>query len=192
MATCLTSFGGFMFRIPFRLSLLTAIIALGACAESPSAPFDQNASSPTLVRVVPANATTGVDPMKPVTITFSHPMMTGMEMLVVLHEGTTTGPQVAGTSRWSVNRTELTFTPGTALKSKTTYMLHLSPSLRGTNGQMINMAGGVTMGGQFVTAGMMGSFSGGMMNGQWGSGMTGAGWQASNGTFGMYFTFTTA
>lgn len=181
-----------MFFIPFRLSLLTAIIALGACAENSSGPVDQNANALTLVRVVPSSATTGVDLMKPVTVTFSHPMMTGMEMLVVLHEGSTTGPQVVGSSRWSSDRTEMTFTPSAALKSKTLYMLHLSPSLQGTSGQKINMAGGVMMGGQFVTAGMMGSFAGGMMNGQWGSGMTGAGWQASNGTFGMYFTFTTA
>jgi hypothetical protein len=37
---------------------------------------------------------------------------------------------------------------------------------------------------------MMGSTS--MMNGQWGPGMMGNGWQAANGTFGMIFTFTTA
>lgn len=73
---------------------------------------------------------------------------------------------------------------------RTTYILHLSPSLQGANGQMINMTAGGMMGGQFVTGGMMGS--GGMMNGQWGPGMTRAGWQASNGTFGMFFTFTTA
>lgn len=36
----------------------------------------------------------------------------------------------------------------------------------------------------------MGSTS--MMNGQWGPGMMGTGWQAANGTFGMIFTFTTA
>ncbi len=81
-----------------------------------------------MLRIVPASASTGVDPTKPVTITFSYPMMTGMEMLVVLHEGTVTGPQVAGS----------------------------------------------------------------MMNGQWGPGMMGTGWRASDGTFGMFFTFTTA
>lgn len=144
------------------------------------------------MRVVPASATTGVDPTNPVTITFSHPMMTGMEMLVVQHEGTVTGPQVAGTSRWSADRTVLTFTPSAALKAQTIYILHFSPSLQGANGQMIDMGAGMTIGGQYVSGGMMGSAAGGMMNGQWGPGMMGTGWQASDGTFGMFFTFRTA
>lgn len=181
-----------MSRISLALGLLSATLALSTCVKSPSAPADPNAIPPTVLRILPASATTGVDPTNPVTITFSHPMLTGMEMLVVLHEGTVTGPQVAGTSRWSADRTVLTFAPGVPLKAKTIYVLHVSPSLRAANGQMINMAAGMTIGGQYVSGGMMGSTAGAMMNGQWGPGMMGAGWRASDGTFGMFFTFTTA
>jgi len=181
-----------MSRIPLSLGLLAAALALGACTTSLTAPVDPTAIRPTVLSIVPASATTGVDPTKPVTISFSHPMLTGMEMLVVLHEGTVTGPQVAGTSGWSADRTVLTFTPSAALKAKTLYILHFSPSLQGANGQMINMAAGMAIGGQYVSGGMMGSTASGMMNGQWGLGMMGAGWQSSDGTFGMYFMFTTA
>ena len=177
---------------PLARGLLAATLALGACTNSLTDPADPSAIRPTVVAVSPVSGTIGVDPAKTVAINFSHQMMTGMEMLVVLHEGTATGPQVAGSSVWSSDRTVLTFTPSAALKAKTTYILHLSPSLQGANGQMINMTAGGMMGGQFVTGGMMGSAAGGMMNGQWGPGMTGAGWRASNGTFGMFFTFTTA
>lgn len=179
-----------MAGFPLVRGLLAATLALGACTNSPTGPANPSATRPTVVAVSPANGTIAADPTKPVMVTFSYQMMTGMEMLVVLHEGTVTGPQVAGSSVWSSDRTVLTFTPSAALKARTTYSLHLSPNLQGANGQMINMTAGGMMGGQFVTGGMMGS--GGMMNGQWGPGMTGAGWQASNGTFGMFFTFTTA
>lgn len=140
-----------MSRIPFALGLLAATLALGACLKSPSAPVDLNAIHPRGLRMLPASATTDVDPTKSVTITFSHPIMTGMEMLVVLHEGTVTGPQVAGTSRWSANRTVLTFTPSATLKAKRNFILHLSPSLRSANGQMIDMAACTTIGGQYVS-----------------------------------------
>ncbi len=181
----------FMSRNPLALALLASTIILGACVESPSAPADPNARRPTVLRIVPASATTGVDPTKPVTITFSGPMMAGMEMLVVLHEGAVTGPQVGGTSRWSADRTVLTFTPSAILKAETNYILHLSPGLRGANRQMIDLAACTAIGGQYVSAGMMGS-GGSMMNGQWGPGMMGTGWRASDGTFGMFFTLTTA
>ena len=180
-----------MSRIPFALGLLAASVVLGACGSA-VAPADLGAIAPTLVRITPASATTNVDPTSPVTITFSHPMMTGVEMLVVLHEGTVTGPQVAGTPRWSADRTVLTFTPSATLKAQTIYILHFSPSLQGANGQMINMGAGMTIGGQYVSSGMMGAAAAGMMNGQWGPGMMGTGWKASDGTFGMFFTFTTA
>ena len=45
---------------------------------------------------------------------------------------------------------------------------------------------GAQMGGQWLMPGMMGGMHGGMPL----SGM-GAGWKAANGSFGMFFTFTT-
>ena len=178
------------------LSILATTLAIGACTKGAMSPTDAASTSfagaPALAGLTPAAGTTGVDPARPITINFTMSMMTGMEMLVIVHEGSVTGLQVAGTSVWSTDRTTLTFTPAAPLKAKTTYVVHFSPSLQGTNGKTINMGVGSAMGGQMVTGGMMGSFGAGMMNGQWAPGMMGAGWKASDGTFGMMFTFTTA
>jgi len=161
---------------------------------APSGGANAEANVATVLSLSPANATVGVDPTKPVVITFSHSMMTGMELLVVLHEGSLTGPTVVGVATWSTDRTILTFAPSSPLKSHTTYMLHLSPSLKDSAGKTIDLAACTQLGGKYATAGMMGLSSGtGMMNsGTWGPGMMGAGWQAADGTFGMVFSFTTA
>ena len=185
-----------MFRTAFRLASLSSLIAFGACSNSASSPSSPNGAlavdAPIVLSLLPANAAIGVDLTKPITITFNMPMMSGMEMLVVLHEGSVTGPQVAGVAEWSADRRVLTFTPGATLKAKTLYVVHFSPSLQGMNGKTINMSQGMNIGGQSVTGGMMGAAAAGMMSGSWGSGMMGAGWKANDGTFGMQFTFTTA
>ena len=188
--------GVLMFRTALKLASLSSLIAFGACSKNASSPAGPNGAlavdAPIVLSLLPANATTGVDLTKPITITFNMSMMSGMEMLVVLHEGSVTGPQVAGNAAWSADRRVLTFTPAATLKAKTIYVVHFSPSLQGMNGKTINMAQGMNIGGQFVTGGMMGAASAGMMGGSWGSGMMGAGWKANDGTFGMQFTFTTA
>lgn len=185
-----------MLRRRYALVPLFVIFAVNACANGSSAVLGPGGATavdvPAVLSVMPAAGATNVDPTKPVVLTFNMAMMTGMEMLVVVNEGTVTGPQVAGTSSWSTDRRTLTFMPAAALKSKTTYVIHLSPSLAATNGKTIDMSQGMKIGGQVVTGGMMGSAGGGMMNGSWGPGMSGAGWKASDGTFGMLFTFTTA
>ena len=183
-----------MFRTARILAPLAALVALGACSRSAASPAGPNGAVdvPAVLSLLPANATTGVNPATPVTITFNMPMMSGMEMLVVVHEGSVTGPQVAGNAAWSADRRTMTFTPAAMLKARTMYVVHLSPGLQGTNGKTIDMMQSMKVGGQFVTGGMMGSASGGMMSGSWGPGMMGAGWKASDGTFGMQYTFTTA
>ena len=180
-------------RTPLRMLALfpLVVLLLTACGESSEAvgPVDSAASAPSLASIQPGNATANVDPSTPIVLRFSHAMMTGMEMLVVLHEGNVTGAVVAATTTWSADRTILTLMPQAPMKRTTTYVVHLSPSLKDTAGHMINLTAGTMMGGQNVSGGMMGSTS--MMNGQWGPGMMGTGWQAVNGTFGMIFTFTT-
>lgn len=182
--------------MPVRPRLLTvlpvAALFLAACSRSDTGvgPSDAAVNAPSLASIQPASATTGVAPNAPVVLRFSHVMMNGMEMLVVLHEGSVTGPVVAATATWSADRTTLTLLPQASLKGATKYVVHLSPSLKDTAGRTINLSPGTMMGGQNVSGGMMGSTS--MMNGQWGPGMMGTGWQAANGTFGMIFTFTTA
>ncbi len=176
---------------PRMLALLPlAALLLSACsrADAGVGPADPNA--PVLVSIQPASAAISVDPTAPVVLRFSHAMMSGMEMLVVLHEGSITGAVVTATATWSSDRTTLTLMPQAPMKRAATYVVHMSPSLKDTAGHMINMSPGAMMGGQAVSAGMMGG--GSMMNGQWGPGMMGAGWQSANGTFGMSFTFTTA
>lgn len=169
-----------------------AALLLAACSSSDTgvSPADDAVSAPSLASIQPASTATGVAANAPVVLRFSHAMMSGMEMLVVLHEGSVTGAVVAATATWSTDRTTLTLAPQVPMKRTTTYVVHLSPSLKDASGHLINMTPGSMMGGQTVSGGMMGG--GSMMNGQWGPGMMGAGWQAANGTFGMVFTFTTA
>ncbi|HEY5545921.1 MAG TPA: Ig-like domain-containing protein [Gemmatimonadaceae bacterium] len=166
-------------------------IVVGACSGRVTAPVTDG--DPTVVlSVTPASNATGVSTSSPITITFSHPMTAGMELLVALHEGTIVGPPVPGSFSWSSDRTSLTFVPAENLRPGTTYVLHLSPNLQDDTGRGIDFAGcAQRVGGQSVSPGMM---TGGMMGGGSGAGMMGPGWQAGAGTwgYGMSFTFTTA
>lgn len=168
----------------------TALVALAslasmACANS-SGPAE---AAPGVLAVVPASGATGVSLTAPVVVTFSHSMMPGMEMNVMLHDGVVTGPVIAGSAAWSTDRRTLTFTPSAALKPGTTYLLHLAPTLVAANGQGIDHGACTSLGGQTVTGTMMG---GGMMGGgMMGSGMMGSGWEMSSGSYGMIFRFTT-
>ena len=186
-----------------RLSLNTLLVAaVFACAGDKNAPTAPRlaTSGPLLVRnVIPASGATNVDRRAPITISFSSGMMTGMEKLVVLHEGSVTGPAVAGTAMWSIDRTTLTFTPANPLKSNAAYVLHLSPNLLDSKGDTVDFAACATaVGGRPVPSSMMKGSSGmmgggnGMMGGT--NGMMGSGWQPGSGTwgYGMTLTFTTA
>ena len=177
------------------VGLFSAALAAAACSGSSTAPAAR--TTPTangaavVLNVVPAARATGVDPKAPIVITFNHAMLSGMEMLVLLHESSVTGPTVAGTATWSSDRTTLTFTPAQPLKSQTTYVLHLSPNLKDANGNPIDFAScAQRLGGQTPS----GFGFGGMMGGGMGPGMMGNGWQPGTGTwgYGMIFTFTTA
>ncbi len=171
--------------------LLLAPLAASGCNGS-TAPPRAPLANVAVTSVVPMGGAAGVDPAAPITIGFNHSMMPGMELLVLLHEGSVTGPAVAGASTWSVDRTLLTFTPSRTLESNTTYVLHLSPNLRASSGQTINFASCAQLvGGQAVPGGMM---NGGMMGGNGGQGaMSGPGWQVGSGMwgYGMIVTFTT-
>ncbi|HVX39371.1 MAG TPA: Ig-like domain-containing protein [Gemmatimonadaceae bacterium] len=175
--------------------LFTAALA-AACAGSSTSPASAPATPPSgdaavVLNVVPAARATGVDPKAPIVITFNHAMFSGMEMLVLLHETSVTGPTVPGTGTWSADRTTLTFTPTQPLQSNTTYVLHLSPNLKDASGNPISFAAcAQRLGGQSPS----GLGFGGMMGGGMGPGMMGNGWQAGTGQwgYGMIFTFTTA
>jgi hypothetical protein len=173
-----------------KRNLLTiSLMALGAAACSIRAGTEPRGADPTVVlSVSPVSGSTNVDPSGPITITFNHSMAVGMEMLVILHETSVTGPQIAGVAVWSTDRTRLTFTPAQALKAKTTYVLHLSPNLTDANGRRIDFASCA----QQVNGQAVGMMNGGMMSGGSGPGMMGPGWQAGSGPWGYGMTFTFA
>ena len=171
-----------MWKASRRGVALVAAIATAACFGSATDP-SADAGLPVVLSVTPAADATSANPSSPITIVFNHSMLVGMELLVVLHEGTAAGPAVAGSFSWSADRTTLTFVPAEALKSKTTYVLHLSPNLEDAAGRRVDFAGcAQRVGGQPLTGGRMGA------------GMMGSGWQPGSGTwgYGMTITFTTA
>lgn len=174
---------------------LAMIVAACWSTTSPSSAGTGKRSAetePVVATTIPRGGAVGVDPATPVTVVFSAPMMIGMAALVMLHEGSVTGPQVGGTAVWSADRTTLTFTPAARLKSETTYVLHFSPNLKAANGEAINWAGCFgDVGGQPIPNG---TFGGGMMGGSgMGPWMMGPGWQPGSGTwgYGMVVSFTT-
>lgn len=172
-------------RKPLRSSsALAAIFLIGCATEATSSPDPVY-----LLAVSPTAASIGVSTSSSIVMTFSRPMMAGMEARFVVHEGSVTGPAVVGAASWSVNRTVLTFVPSAAFKPRTTYVIHLGGDMRDTDGRPLDHAGCSLRGGHRVTTGMLG-LNGGMMGGQNG-GMMGPGWQSVDGTFGMIFTFTT-
>lgn len=179
------------------MAVLAGAALVASCgANGPTSPTGRTASYAVVRSVVPSGGATGVNPAAPITVTFSHPMMQGMEMLVVLHEGSVSGAEVAGSSMWSSDRTQLTFTPAAPLEGQTTYVLHFSPNLKDSSGATIDWpacaagVGGTAANGGMFGGGMMG---GGTNGGGMGPGMMGSGWQPGTGTwgYGMLVTFTT-
>lgn len=172
-------------RMIYAGSLVAVAVGAVGCNDDPNAPIEEAA----LLSVIPSGGATDVDPNTPITVEFDH-MMQG-DMYVTLHEGDMTGPfgpEVAGTWSWSQDRMHLMFTPAAPLKGQTEYTIHVGGGMRGDNGSLTNLERhGMSMGGEWVTQQMM---QGCMM--QVCGDMMGPGWQHSNGSFGMSFTFTTA
>jgi hypothetical protein len=113
-----------------------------------------------------------------------------MDMYVALHEADASGPfgpMVSGTWSWTDDRTQLTFVPDMPFASATSHTIHIGGGMRDANGNMVNLErNGHGMGGEWVTQQMM---QGCTM--QVCGAMMGTGWQHSNGSFGMSFTFMT-
>jgi len=140
-----------------------------------------------LMSVSPAGHSTGVSVTTPMTVRFSHAMAAGMEQFVDLHLGDPSGSTVPMHLAWSGDRTVLTCTPDEPLHSRVQYSLHLGGGMMDADDHAINMdehAG--AMGGDWLFAGMM-SGHGGM---PWS--MMGGDWRGPNGSYGMFFSFTTA
>ena len=186
-------------RLSLNAFLVAAVFACAGDEKAPTAPRLATSDALIVLNVIPASGATNVDQRTPITIAFSSGMMAAMEKLVVLHEGSVTGPAMAGTATWSTDRTTLTFTPASPLKSNTVYVLHLSPNLVDSKGDTVNFAACATAIGGSPVPSSMRKGSGGMMGGGNGmlggtNGMMGSGWHPGSGTwgYGMTLTFTTA
>ena len=159
------------------------LATLAACTDATHMGGPGMSGAVALQSIAPANGAIGVSPTTPTTMRFSGAMGGGMESYVLLHEGTLTGPVVAGRWSWSGDRRTLTFTPDAPLRARTTYLIHMGGGMRAADGALMDYGSCAGLGGRSVSAGMM---AGG------GSGMMGSGWQGTDGGYGMIFTFITA
>ncbi|MCG6988411.1 MAG: Ig-like domain-containing protein [Gemmatimonadetes bacterium] len=171
------------------LTLALAVGAVAACAKSSMAPTVQR-SAAALLDVIPGGGSVNVDVGTTVTLTFNHPMDEDMAQYAALMEGTVTGPVMPGAWSLSDDGMKLVFTPDTALKPATTYVIHVGGGMMDAEGDTVDLGTyGPGCGGEWATGSMMGGQ--GMMGGGAGWQM-GSGWAGDNGTYGMLFTFTTA
>lgn len=168
-----------------RICLVMALFVLAACSDGGvTAP----AGGMALAEITPAPGATGIDPASPIAIRFSGAMASGMEQYADLHRGDISGPVVPMGCAWSTDRSTLTCTPGEPLQSETRYTIHMGSGMTDANGRMADTEQyGMQMGGQPVTAAMLGPMHGGNP-----AGMLGPGWQdADHGHMGIAFTFKT-
>ena len=166
-------------------ALLMSLVVAAACGSDGTGP--SAAATTELVSVTPPGGATGVPTAGPMVMTFSHPMMPGMEQYLDLHQGDVSGPLIAITCTWSADRLTVTCVPVQPLHPNAPYTFHAGGGMMDADDHPADMGRHQTQtGGQWLMPGMMG----GMHAGAPMSGM-GAGWKAGNGSYGMTFTFTT-
>ncbi len=169
-------------------TLMVAVVGMSAaCSTDTTSPQIDDATL--LLSVQPAGGAANVSVSDPVVVMFDHAMGVGMEAYAALHEGSVTGPVVAGLWTRSQDGTQLMFVPTSPLKPSTTYVIHLGGEMMDANGGIVNLEmHGTGMGGTWASQTMMTGGMGGQNTNHMGSG-----WQhPSNGSFGMVFTFTTS
>jgi len=163
------------------IGLLIGAAGLSACSNSTT-----GTTGTVLLSTSPANSATNVSTSASMVLTFSGPMMAGMEQYVDLHPGNLGAAAMPMTCNWSSNTTVLTCTPNSPLAGSSTYLLHCGGGMQDASGHQVGMMTGA-MAGTMVTGAMM---AGGMHGGQ-PMGMMGSGWKSTGGTYGMMFTFST-
>lgn len=159
---------------------VVATLLLSGCSDS------TGTTRASLTAVNPTPAATSVPATTPIILTFGQAMMSGMEQYMDLHEGTMAGPIVPMGCGWNPATTVLTCLPTDSLKSGTHYTIHVGAGMADAQGDMMDMSGWTTMGGQWATGGMMGGMHAGQP-----IGMMGSGWMDGSGHYGMTFGFTT-
>jgi Bacterial Ig-like domain len=165
--------------------LLVSLVAATACGSDGtglSVPITTE-----LVSVTPHGGSTGVSTVGPMVLTFSQPMMAGMEQYMDLHQGDASGPLVATDCTWSADRLSVTCVPEQPLEPNAQYTFHAGGGMMDGDDHTIDIGQHMAQtGGQWLMPGMMG----GMHAGAPMAGM-GTGWKGANGPYGMIFTFTT-
>ncbi len=166
------------------LLIVAAAIVVGGCGsgqELGSTSMTAPSTGTELLGVSPSGGATGVSLGANLSISFSQPMLRGMEQYVDLHEGLLDGPLVPMHYGWSSDRRTLACTPDARLKAHTRYTLHMGGGMMDADDHPVDLGHrGPQMGGQWV----MGSSHHGPMMGD--------GWHDSNGHYGMSFSFTTS
>src|SRR5512135_1379404 len=107
-------------RIPTPIRFGAVALAVAACGTS-TAPAPRTV----VASVTPAGGSVAVPTNVTMTVTFSGPMRSGMEMYAAVHQGSVTGPVVPGSWMWSADHMQLMFTPTMPLQAHTTYTMHL-------------------------------------------------------------------
>ena len=148
--------------------------------------FTTAANSVSLASVTPSPGATSVSTAATIVMTFTQPMMAGMEQYVDLHQGGVDGPIMPMNCVWNGDHSAVTCTPTNPLTGATQYTIHMGASMMDALGDTVDMGNWTTMGGQWATSGMMGATHGGMA-----IGMMGSGWKDGMGHYGMLFPFTT-
>jgi Big-like domain-containing protein len=169
-------------RIPTPIRFGAVALAVAACGTS-TAPTSRTV----VASVTPAGGSVAVPTNVTMTVTFSGPMRSGMEMYAAVHQGSVTGPVVPGSWMWTADHMQLLFTPTMPLQAHTTYTMHLGGDMLDADGEPVDYESCVDrMGGVWATPAMMGR---GVMGDP---SMMGQGWKGANGMYGMTFAFTTA
>ncbi len=174
-----------MLRVTALFGLALAGVACGANGGG-SKMMGPSTTASVFMSVSPAGDATEVSISSGIIVRFSQPMGAGMEQFIDLHEGDTSGPVVPMTCGWSGDRATLTCQPTKPLRPRARYATHIGGGMMDADDHPVTMTPGLQQGGQWLMPGMMGNH-GGMP-----TGMMGSGWQGSNGSYGMFFPFTTA
>ena len=133
--------------------LVTALAGLAACSRSTNPTI-----STRLVSVAPVGGATGIAVNTSITMHFSGRMMMNGDSEITLHQGDVTGAVVPCTGSWSVDGMTLTMTPMSPLAAGTHFTIHLGNGMMDADGHSIDMTThGMSMGGQCMAGGMMGS-----------------------------------
>ena len=170
-------------------------LALGACSDDANSPAGLETApiETVLLDVVPPGGATDVDPNTPVMLQFDHAMGIGMAEYAEVREDGLDGTLVAGAWALSDDRTTLTFTPDQPLKPLTGYVIHLGGGMMDDHDRVLNFeAHGFEHGGEWCTGEQRGMGPGGAMGDMGTQHRHDEDWRHPNGTYGMFFTFTTA